>query len=258
MHKDLTMIPTRGPFQGVWNIVRFNWHFYVLSLGGAIVLLTAAYMLYGPLQLCAAVGGAMLLTISGLSLLVSWYVYDLSKLYDLDWCGTCEPGSEIVNIHAGFDESSALLQAKYPGCGLIVFDFYDPAKHTEVSIRRARRACAAFPGTLSIDTAHIPLPDDSADAIFLILSAHEIRRDDERIGLFKEIWRIIKPSGRIVAAEHLRDVPNFIAYTVGFFHFLPRETWLKTFRAAGLQVAGESKVNPFITTFILTKHGTAP
>jgi SAM-dependent methyltransferase len=252
------MARLRKPFQGVWNIVRFNWHFYVSSLGGSLVLLLSACVLHGPLRLGAIVACATLLTISFLSLLVSWYIYDLSGLYRLQWCGACQPGGRIVNIHAGFDETSALLKAKYPGCELVVLDFYDPSRHTEVSIRRARSAYPAFPGTQSIDTADIPLPDDSADAIFLIFSAHEIRRDDERAAFFRELRRIVKPAGRIVAAEHLRDLPNFLAYTIGFFHFLPRAAWSETFRAAGLSVAEESKVNPFIATFILEKHAVAP
>jgi SAM-dependent methyltransferase len=251
------MAPLRRPFQGVWNIVRFNWHFYVLSLGALLVLLCLAVVLHGPLRLAAEIACGALLAVSLFSLLVSWYVYDLSGLYDLQWCGSCEPGSRIVNIHAGFDETSTLLQAKYAGCDLKVLDFYDPVKHTEVSIRRARRACPAFPGTQSINTAHVPLPDDSADVIFLILSAHEIRRDDERAAFFKELRRILKPSGRIVVAEHLRDVPNFLAYSIGFVHFFASATWLKTFRAAALHLVSESNANPFITIFTLEKHGVA-
>jgi SAM-dependent methyltransferase len=252
------MASLRKPFQGVWNIVRFNWHFYVLSLVGALVLLCSACVLDGPVRLGASIAFAALLAITSLSLLVSWYVYDLSGLYSLQWCGACDPGARIVNIHAGFDETSSLLQAKYPGCNLAVLDFYDPIRHTEASIRRARRACRAFPGTQAIETTAIPLPDDSADVIFFILSAHEIRREDERVVFFKELRRVVKPAGRIVVAEHLRDLPNFLAYTIGIFHFFPQATWVKTFHQAGLRLSGETKINPFITTFILTKHGTTP
>ncbi len=252
------MVPLRKPFQGVWNIVRFNWHFYVLSLGGSILLLSLACVLLGPLRLGAAVASATLFAVSFLSLFVSWFVYDFSGLYCLQWCGACEPEGRIVNIHAGFDETSELLQAKYPGCDLAVLDFYEPSKHTEVSIRRARSVCPAFPGTQAIDTENVPLPDDSVDVIFLIFAAHEIRRDDERAAFFRELRRVVKPSGRIVVAEHLRDLANFLAYTIGFFHFLPRATWLETFRAAELRIANESKVNLFITAFILKKHGTSP
>ncbi len=94
-------------------------------------------------------------------------------------------GKQLVNINAGFDETSLLLKEKYPDSDLIVFDFYDPVKHTEISIERARKAYPQFPGTTKISTNNIPLKDNSADYIFLLLAAHEIRNDEERIDVFQ-------------------------------------------------------------------------
>jgi SAM-dependent methyltransferase len=166
-----------------------------------------------------------------------------------------------VNIHAGFDETSILLRQKYistsiPG-QLNVFDFYDPAKHTEISIKRARNAMTPFPGTIPIQTGHLPLPDQYADVVFNILAAHEIRDESERVTFFKEIHRILKPGGKVVVTEHLRDLPNLLAYNIGFFHFHSKITWLQTFYAADFDVETTIKITPFITTFILTKHATA-
>ncbi len=247
----------RQPFQGVCNIVRFNWHFYALSLCLVMLLYLMSGALPATYRPYAAIAAVLLMGATLVSLIVSCYVYDLSGFYRMDWAGECAGGARIANIHAGFDETSALLQTKYPGCELIVLDFYDPTKHTEVSIRRARKACPAFPGTRSIDTSTVPLPDCSTDRVFLILSAHEIRNDDERSAFLRELRRALKPAGQIVVAEHLRNLPNFLAYTIGFFHFLPRAAWTRTFREAGLKIVREIKPNPFIITFILEKDGTA-
>jgi SAM-dependent methyltransferase len=247
----------RGPFQGVWNIVRFNWHFYVLSLGVSLLALALYRFLSEPYRSCTAVAYLLVIGVTLLSLLVSFYVYDLSGFYRLEWCGECATGGRIVNIHAGFDETSVLLKERFPGSELIVFDFYDPARHTEVSIRRARKAYPPFPGTRSISTATIPLQDDSADAIFVTLAAHEIRNNDERIAFFKALARSLKPTGRIIVTEHLRNLPNFLAYSIGCFHFLPWTSWNKTFYHADLKILRETQTTPFITTFILEKHGTA-
>ncbi len=210
-----------------------------------------------PCRSCAAVACLLLIGATLLSLLVSFYVYDLSGLYRLDWSGKCRAAARIVNIHAGFDETSILLKEKFPGCELIIFDFYDPAKHTEASIRRARKACPPFPGTRSISSTNIPLEDDSVDKIFVILAAHEIRDDDERVAFFRALRRSLKPTGQIVVTEHLRDLPNFLAYTIGCFHFLPARSWTRTFHRARLKIASENKTTPFITTFILEKNGSA-
>ena len=93
--------------------------------------------------------------------------------------------------------------------------------------------------------------------VFVILAAHEIREEQERIQFFKELRRIVKSKGSIYITEHLRDIPNFLAYNIGFFHFYTRSTWLKTFQKAALNVEKEIKITPFISTFILSKNGSS-
>ena len=192
-----------------------------------------------------------------ISLFVSFVIYDLSSLYKFNWLDNVRIGTKIININAGFDEISTLLRTKYADADLTVLDFYNPTQHTEVSIKRARKAYPPFSNTLQISTTHVPLVDKSADNIFVFLSAHEIRSDDERVAFFEELNRILKPEGQVVVTEHLRDTANFIAYNIGFFHFHSRSTWLKTFGKAGFKVSKEIKITPFISTFILSKNGTA-
>jgi ubiquinone/menaquinone biosynthesis C-methylase UbiE len=97
----------------------------------------------------------------------------------------------------------------------------------------------------------MPFPDGTFDCALAILSAHEIRNTEERSALFRELRRIIKPDGVIFVTEHIRDVNNFLAYTIGAFHFHSRPEWLRTFENAGLAVIKETKTTPFITTFML-------
>ncbi|HMG82104.1 MAG TPA: hypothetical protein VK559_03635 [Ferruginibacter sp.] len=248
----------RKPFQGVINIVRFNWHFYALSFSIVLLLLfitryTPAASLFYILLVCIAI-----VVTTFISLLVSFFIYDLSNLYTLDWLDRSgiQPANNIININAGFDETSALLQLKYPAANMQVFDFYDERKHTEVSIKRARAAYPPYKNTIYIDTSTLPLADSSIDTAFLLLAAHEIRNDRERIAFFEELKRVIVISGRIIVTEHLRDMANFLAYTMGAFHFHSKPTWLKTFTASGFVISKEIKVTPFITTFILEKNGT--
>ena len=61
-----------------------------------------------------------------------------------------------------------------------------------------------------------------------------------------------------MVTEHLRDLPNFLAYTDRLLSFsFPEAAWNKTFRYAGLKIVKEIKTTSFITTFILEKHGAA-
>jgi hypothetical protein len=248
----------RKPFQGVTNIIRFNWHFYVIA-ATFISGLVFADQFVSP-GIGTFIFYMTLLTIMStlVSLAVSCYVYDYSNLYTLDWLNflRINPGSRLVNINAGFDETSALLSKKYAEADLLVFDFYDPLKHTEVSIERARKAYPVFPGTINISTSSIPLSAAEVDYIFIVLAAHEIRKTEERIVFFKQLQQALKPEGKMIVLEHLRDLSNFMAYNFGFFHFFSKKEWKRTFNSAGLPIGREIKITPFISAFILQKNGT--
>ena len=254
------MEPLRKSYQGVLNIVRFNWHFYFGALLVASILVVISYFATAEFKMASTVFGLMILLTTVLSLVVSHYVYDRSCLYRLSWLKNGPNNTapeQIVNIHAGYDETSSLLARKYPHSKLIVLDFYDPSKHREISIKRARKAYPPYPNTLSTSSTNIPLSDHSTDRIFLMLSAHEIRDDQERLEFFRELKRVLNKHGQILITEHLRDLANFLAYNLGAFHFHSRNTWVKAFKSAGLRVTSEIKITPFITTFTL-EHDPDP
>ncbi|RAJ93185.1 methyltransferase family protein [Larkinella arboricola] len=253
------MEPIRKPFQGVVNILRFNWHLYAWA-GGLVILLwlvspllTSPYRVWFPLIAWLIVLGTLT------SLLVSFYVYDRSNLYRFSWLNAVfdTPPSTLLTFHAGFDETSALLQQRFPQAHLQAFDFYDPQRHTEVSIQRARKVYAAYANTQSIQTSQVPLPDGVADGIFLVLAAHEIRHPAERIHFFGELRRVLKPAGKLIVVEHLRNPLNFLAYNIGFFHFLSESVWRTTFRKAALRLSRRSNIAHFITVFVLEKNDHA-
>ena len=248
----------RKPFQGVWNIIRFNWHFYFLSVAFLTGLLISSHYISLPYRPYIFIVFAFVIATTLTSLLISFYIYDISDLYKLNWVVDEQSNIKIININAGFDETSSLLKAKFQNAVLIVLDFYDPLKHTEVSIKRARKAYPAFPNTKQVTTSSLKLQDNSADKIFVTLAAHEIRDEKERIVFFKELYRILKPGGQIFLSEHLRDMANFLAYNIGAFHFLSRKNWYETFNKSGLIIKTEQKVTPFITIFTLEKYGTTP
>lgn len=245
----------RKPFQGVINIIRFNSHFYIVAAAILVVLMLLKNQSPPLIQNWIVIGASILLFVIVASLLVSFYIYDCSDLYELKWLEHSDK-NKILTINAGFDETSAIIQSKFPNAHLLVCDFYDPNKHREISIKRARQIYSPLPGTISVTTSLLPFADNSFDASIAILSAHEIRDTNERVLFFKELNRITSPTGQIFVTEHLRDINNFLAYTIGFFHFHARKSWMQTFSRANLTITSEIKTTPFITTFILVNNGT--
>lgn len=246
----------RTPLQGLKNIVRFNWHFYVIAYFLVIVLLSSKWMLPPHFDLLAILMASLIGILVFISLAVSIYIYDLSGFYNFNWLSEKINSTEnLITVNAGFDEISQVLEEKFKLSILQKFDFYDPTVHTEVSIKRARKIYPPVPGTQNITSNYIPLEDHSVDKAFVIFSAHEVRDFKEKLLLFKELRRVTKENGVVILTEQLRDIPNFLAYNIGFFHFLPRKNWEKTFLKSGFSIKKEYKITPFVTTFILSKDG---
>jgi len=246
---------TRTQFQGVCNIIRFNWHFYLIAGILMIGLLFFKNQFSHFLEFWLLVGIGLGFLVTLVSLLVSYYVYDCSNLYELDWLENSNDLT-LLNINAGFDETSQLIKNKFPTTNLTICDFYDPKKHTEISIRRARKAYPPQLGTFPVKTDSLPFSAAQFDKTIAILSAHEIRDEVERNLFFQELKRVTKPTGNIFVLEHLRDANNFLAYTIGFLHFHSKKTWMDTFSNAGLMIEKEKKITPFITLFILKADGS--
>ncbi len=249
--KNREMEVSRTAFQGIKNIIRFNWHFYVIAAVSILLLIAISQFLSGILVyfIYATIGFTMLGILA--SLAVSYYVYDYSDLYQLHWIEKENP-KQILSVNAGFDETSDLIKNKKPNTTLSIIDFYNPNKHTEVSIKPARERYPSPKETISVETDKLPFSDKRFDLILCVLSAHEIREQRERTRFFKELSRVLATEGKLMVTEHLRDTNNFLAFQIGFFHFYSKANWTTVFEEAGLKMKELHKNNPFISTFILT------
>ena len=245
----------RRNFQGVLNILSFNRHFYVFGLLALLVLFASHLFIEWPnlvfwLIIAAFIYGLIM------PLIVSAYVYDFSGYYNLHWLTKIVSDAEkvnlVTNINAGFDETSFIIKDKFPDAVLKVFDFYNARQHTEPAIIRARKVSLVYPDTRSIKSDHIPLNDNTVDIVFLLSAVHEIRSHEEKVQFLKECHRICKPKGKVIMVEHLRDFPNFVAFTVGFTHFFSRSVWKNAFKSAGFTSFDETKFTPFMSIFKCT------
>ena len=119
----------RRNFQGILNILSFNRHFYVIGLA-VLALIIATYLVFRLpdvffwLIIASFIYGLIM------PLVVSAYVYDFSGYYNFDWLKkyalTDYEPKQILNINAGFDETSFIIQNYFPEANLKVFDFYNP------------------------------------------------------------------------------------------------------------------------------------
>ena len=243
-------------YSGVLKIVRFNWPWYLMAI---VITFSVALCFYlGILSrpwTAIVVGGPNVANIWLVaSLVVSHYIYDRSGIQHGAWLdGVNAANAGHVGIfHAGHDEASKAVALRLPSSKVQVFDFYDRGRLGSASLERARAVAARRDSAIPLDT--IPLGHDSLDLALLVFAAHEIRDANQRAILFRELSRVLAPSGQLIVVEHLRDVWNFLAYGPGAFHFLSRRTWGASFDDAGIKISREYSCTPFVRIFVLRKN----
>jgi SAM-dependent methyltransferase len=242
----------RRKLQGVLNILSFNRHFYIFGFIALILIVCSKLIISWPALLFWLVIASFAYGLL-MPLLVSAYVYDFSGFYNFNWLKkmalTDSTQHLNININAGFDETSFILKNILPNAHLQVYDFYNAKQHTEPAIVRARKVSIVYPNTQSIKSNAIPLNNNMVDNIFLISAIHEIRDYNEKVAFLKECKRICKPTGNLIIVEHLRDMPNFMAFTIGFTHFFSKKIWLQALKEAGFTNVKENKFTPFMSIF---------
>ena len=248
---------SRGRFDGLWQIARYNWPQY--AAGAAVIVVTGTYLILGagPSWVRWAAWLTMLPAAwwSVASLAASHWIYDRSELYRWTWIPAVLPGKprHWLNLHAGLDESSAALRRLFPESGAKVGDCFDAEEMSEPSIRRAR-AEQALPPATPIGCRHFPFADGAFDAVFVLFAAHEVRRASSREALFAEIQRVLAPSGSILLVEHARDLANFAAFGPGFWHFLPAREWRRLADLVGLEVLTACRMTPFVRIMVMRRE----
>lgn len=243
----------RKKFQGVLNILSFNRHFYIFGIA-VLALIIISHQIFKWSDILYWIIIISFLYGLMMPLLVSAYVYDFSGYYNFKWLKKCKIDEsevkQILNINAGFDETSFIIKNNFPNADLNVFDFYDAERHTEPAIIRARKVSLVYPNTQQMKSNSMEMSDHSVDLIFLLSAVHEIRSDNEKIQFLKECHRVCKPNGKVIMVEHLRDLPNFFAFSVGFTHFFSKKIWKNAFKNSGFTTFEEVKFTPFMSIFI--------
>jgi SAM-dependent methyltransferase len=245
---------TRGPYQGVAQILVFNWRMYVGAAAAACMALAVwpvvDMWVHAALLLFVVSAGFWMVA----SVAVSHYVYDCSGLYDFNWLfkELAATPKRWINIHAGLDETSELLEEVFAGAEGMTVDIFDAGAMTERSIYEARKRTDT---TTAIEARYdaLPFSDGRFDAAFLIFAAHELRRHEERVRMFSEVARVLKPAGELVLMEHMRGGWNFASFGPGALHFFSRRAWLKAVREAGCEVQREFTRTPFVRVLILRR-----
>jgi SAM-dependent methyltransferase len=239
---------------GAVRIFLYNWPTYIGTWTLAVGALLFTAFLRPPGAWLIALGAGTALAWSVLSLLVSLYIYDRSRLVSGSWVPPLVGAGTRTwaTVHAGLD-AEVELDAVMPGSCVARLDIFDRDVMTSPSITRAReRTGSAKPASRCSPTS-LALEDQACDAVVVAFTAHEIRERRVREAFFDELRRSLRPGGKVLLVEHLRDLANFVAFGPGYLHFVPRREWLRLASHARLAVASETRITPWVMALTLQR-----
>ena len=223
-------------------------------LAGGLSILAARTPLPLVLRAPLFVGGLLAVTMSAAAVLTTWWVFGASARHRWDWVGrAANRPNRWLNLTTGFDDSTPILRQQLGGQGRSL-DVFDSAKDHEPALKRARDRFPPEGRPVSPTALDDEIEPASADAVLLLMSAHEAHGPD-RVELFRSAARALTPDGRLVVVEHLRDLANTLAFGRGAWHFSTRTEWLAVAEAAGLALTVETRLSPFVAGFVFTRKG---
>jgi SAM-dependent methyltransferase len=239
---------------GAVRIFLYNWPIYVATWVPSVAILVLFPALHLPGAWLAVLGASAALAWSFVSLLVSFYVYDASALVRGRWVPDLVTSTgPWATIHAGLD-AEVELDDVMRGPRVARLDIFDRRSMTSPSIARARLLTPAVNDATACMPSSLALDDEVCDAIVVAFTAHEIRDRETREAFFCELRRSLRPGGKVLLVEHLRDMANFVAFGPGFLHFVARDEWLRLASHAELAIASETRITPWVMALTLERR----
>jgi SAM-dependent methyltransferase len=165
--------------------------------------------------------------------------------------GGIAAGDMITMIDLG-ERRLAIDLSRHLSTGRItVADIYNPQIFDRPYIKRWRqilpvavedRRLIWSVGTFNL----LPIQDSCQDAVILFGVLSELVQDGDRKLLLGEVYRILRPGGRIIVAEPISSLTNRLLMGWGASHFKPVNHWLRMLDRANYLRLKKIKINDVI------------
>jgi len=247
-------------FSRALSLARYNWPLYAVCIGTvvcgiALALISIPFFLRVVALFAAATAGWFAIA----SFLAFHVMFDRPELLSGLWLQRCvsTPPKTCVQLSVCVEETTLPIATVFPAAACTNLDLFDESVMTEPAVARAKQSDEHRALVKSASPEALPLEDGSVELTVVMLAAHEVRDEQLRKKLFLELARITEDGGRIVIAEHLRDIAAALAFGPGLFHFYSRKTWVELATHAGLSIESEFSVTPFVHVFVLQENITS-
>jgi len=231
-------------YSGTISTLLYNWPIFAGALLFGMIALVTSTFVEAPWNWIFRIAGIGTLGLVFNILVASFIVYDwgYKREYDrLAELGDLSKANVLIDITCGKLRGTRGLLSQLQQGHYFVIDIYDAKKMTDPALRRAREMEPPLEAERRIyhrqgkfDT--LPIPHNWADAVYCSFSLHELPDKADQHAIFAEFARILKPNGKLLIAEHGRDLPNFLAFGLGVLSFFSPTTWANHLAETGFTI----------------------
>jgi len=236
-------------YSGTISTLLYNWPVFVGAFIFGVVTIITGNLLFAPWNWLLLAAGIIVLIMAIDVLIASFFIYDwghkreyhrLAELSDLSKVNV------VIDVTCGKLRGTRGMLSQFEQGHYFVLDIYDPQKMSDPALRRAREMEPPLDTSRRIyhRTASpngLPIPHNWADVVYCSFSLHELQDNQDRQAIFNEFARILKPNGKLLIAEHGRDWPNLITFSLGALSFFSPGTWKKHIGEAGLVIQNHER-----------------
>ncbi|MBK8987841.1 MAG: methyltransferase domain-containing protein [Chloroflexi bacterium] len=258
----------KSPYSGAIRHVWANWPLYLLAYAGIVLALVTigvslqkGWLSFVPLSL------ALLLLLSYFLAAALWAAHQLYDaaglrpqhiLFDM---AQLRPTDTLVYVDLGVRDLALQLGSRLTSGKIIVVDVYHPQGTMSRSLKRyrARQPHALNDPRLVWQNGRVdllPLPDNSVSTVILHRVVSEFWQQGDRLALLREVYRILRPDGRLLLAERVRSANNWLVMGPGALQLSFADDWRDLLQEAGFVVRQERDLQGLVHCFRADKPTT--
>lgn len=240
------MVMERVQWQHFAPILRAEWQSYLLRFG--IAFLLALFLIVwsvGQRWWFIAVPAFLLLLLLLHRFLGSLilaekeqFAPDYLYLFEL---GEIDPYDKIVQIDLGRKSVGMALVSRFTMGKITIVDVYHPELTPNPHLKqiRNRQPVPRFDPRLEwlvSDITLLPFPDGSVPAVLMQDTLRHFAYYGDQERLLKEIYRILKPSGRLLLAEYNRTWSNWFIFGWAAAQLATNQQWNNLLQQTGFYI----------------------
>ena len=138
-----------------------------------------------------------------------WPIFTYERHIVLKALSKIKPNGQMVDVGCGPGYLAAQISQKFPDVKIAGLDI------NELTLKNAKRTWSpdVYPGLefLTGDAQQLPFPDNSLDFIVSSLSLHHW---PDAQTVFQEIFRTLKPGGKVLIFDLRRDSPSYFYWVL--------------------------------------------